>query len=47
MLMSLEDETGTVNVIVWPTLLERQRREALCGLLAVYGVWQSERDAGT
>ncbi|MBM5620356.1 error-prone DNA polymerase [Burkholderia pseudomallei] len=41
--MTLEDETGTVNVILWPGLLEKFRKEALCAaLLAVYGVWQAE-----
>ena len=41
--MTLEDETGNVNVIVWPGLLERQRKEVLgASLLAVYGVWQRE-----
>ncbi len=43
MFVTLEDETGSVNVIVWPGLLERQRREALgATLLAVYGTWQCE-----
>jgi len=43
MFMTLEDETGSVNVIVWPSLLEKQRKEALqATLLAVYGVWQRE-----
>ena len=41
--MTLEDETGTVNVIVWPDLVESQRREVLSApLLGVYGVWQRE-----
>ncbi|WP_369050111.1 error-prone DNA polymerase [Burkholderia gladioli] len=41
--ITLEDETGQTNVIVWPDLLERYRREALgASLLAVYGVWQTE-----
>ncbi|MBY0555666.1 MAG: error-prone DNA polymerase [Burkholderiaceae bacterium] len=41
--ITLEDETGHVNVIVWPALLEQQRREALgAALLGVYGVWQRE-----
>ena len=41
--VTLEDETGAVNVIVWPTLVERQRRELLASaLLTVYGVWQRE-----
>jgi error-prone DNA polymerase len=39
--MTLEDESGTVNIIVWPAVFERQRREALhASLLAVHGVWQ-------
>ena len=40
--VSLEDETGTVNVIVWPKLLERYRREVLGGrILRVYGRLQN------
>jgi len=43
MFMTLEDETGSVNVIVWPSLQEKQRRESLnATLLAVYGIWQCE-----
>jgi error-prone DNA polymerase len=41
--VTIEDETGNVNVIIWPSLLERQRKEALgASLLAVYGTWQCE-----
>ncbi|MEM8516121.1 error-prone DNA polymerase [Janthinobacterium sp. CAN_S7] len=41
--LTLEDETGTVNVIVWPDLVDSQRREVLSApLLGVYGVWQRE-----
>ncbi|MFM9437296.1 error-prone DNA polymerase [Janthinobacterium sp. CG_23.3] len=41
--ITLEDETGTVNVIVWPSLVEQQRREVLgAPLLGVYGVWQRQ-----
>jgi error-prone DNA polymerase len=41
--VTIEDETGNVNVIVWPKMLERQRKEALgATLLAVFGVWQCE-----
>ena len=37
--VTLEDETGQVNVVVWRDLAERQRRELLgARLLAVYGV---------
>jgi error-prone DNA polymerase len=43
MFVTLEDETGNVNVIVWESVLERHRKEALgASLLAVYGTWQSE-----
>jgi error-prone DNA polymerase len=41
--ITLEDETGNVNVIIWPKLVEEQRREVLgAPLLGVYGVWQQE-----
>src|SRR5471030_2377037 len=41
--ITLEDETGNVNVIIWPALVEQQRREVLSApLLGVYGVWQQE-----
>jgi error-prone DNA polymerase len=44
MFVTLEDETGLVNVIVWPALIERQRRELLgASLLGVYGVWQRQQ----
>lgn len=40
--VTLEDETGPVNVVVRPELIERQRRELLgAKLLGVYGAWQS------
>ena len=40
--VTLEDETGPVNVVVRPELIERQRRELLgATLLGVYGSWQS------
>lgn len=41
--VTLEDETGTVQVIVWRALRQRQRAE-LTGsrLLAVHGVWQRD-----
>ncbi|MCW0209999.1 MAG: error-prone DNA polymerase [Achromobacter sp.] len=40
--VTLEDETGPVNVVVRPELIERQRRELLgSALLGVYGTWQS------
>ena len=41
--VTLEDETGTVNVIVWPHVRDRHRQALLqARLLAVYGVWQRE-----
>lgn len=41
--VTLEDETGTVNVIVWPKVFEAHRRELLgTRLLTVYGQWQRE-----
>ena len=41
--VTIEDETGYVNVIVWPDLVEKYRREVLgSSLLGVYGVWQQE-----
>ena len=43
--VTLEDETGNVNVIVWKSLREKQRNELLKSrLMAVYGEWQ--RDTG-
>ena len=40
--VTLEDETGPVNVVVRTELIERQRRELLgATLLGVYGTWQS------
>jgi len=41
--LTLEDETGQTNVIVWPSLVQRQRRVLLhAGLLAVHGTVQEE-----
>jgi error-prone DNA polymerase len=41
--VTLEDETGTANVIVWPALVERARRPLLSArLLAVTGEVQRE-----
>jgi error-prone DNA polymerase len=40
--ITMEDETGNVNVIVWPSLVELQRREVMGSrLLGVYGQWQT------
>ncbi|MDR2333921.1 MAG: error-prone DNA polymerase [Burkholderiaceae bacterium] len=41
MFVSLEDETGTVNVVVWPTMLEKWREPLLRSrLMVVEGIWQ-------
>jgi error-prone DNA polymerase len=41
--VTLEDETGTVNIIVWPDVAEAQRKPLLGStLLTVLGVWQRE-----
>jgi error-prone DNA polymerase len=41
--MTLEDETGIANVVVWPKLFERFRRQVLGGrLVAIDGPVQSE-----
>ncbi len=43
--LTLEDETGPVNVIVWKSLRQAQRAEVLqARLLAVFGVWQRSED---
>ena len=43
MFITLEDETGIINVILWNPIILKQRREALGSrLLTVHGVWQSE-----
>jgi error-prone DNA polymerase len=42
--LTLEDETGTVNAIVWPGLVDRYRREVLQGrLLEIRGELQREQ----
>ncbi|MEB2353226.1 MAG: error-prone DNA polymerase [Burkholderiaceae bacterium] len=45
--VTLEDETGAVNVIVWSRVFERQRREVLgARLMTVYGTWQCDTGTG-
>jgi error-prone DNA polymerase len=45
--VTLEDESGSVNVIVWKALAERQRDALLRSrLLAVFGVWQRDAETG-
>lgn len=42
--VSLEDETGMINVIIWPDVLERFYNAVLYSqLLLVYGVWQRDQ----
>ncbi len=43
MFMTIEDETDTANIIVWPSLFEKQRRLILSsGMVAVRGRYQRE-----
>ncbi len=43
--ITLEDETGNINVIIWPSLVERQRKEVMhASLLGVYGIWQCQNN---
>jgi error-prone DNA polymerase len=45
--VTLEDETGPVNVIVWKSVREQQRDTLLHSkLLAVRGVWQRDVESG-
>ena len=45
--ITMEDETGPVNVIVWKSLRQTQRAEVLhARLLAVHGVWQRSEESG-
>ncbi|MCG2592927.1 error-prone DNA polymerase [Ramlibacter sp. XY19] len=45
--VTLEDETGPVNVIVWPRVRETQREPLLRSrLLAVEGTWQRDVESG-
>ena len=45
--VTLEDETGSVNIIVWKSLREKQRSVLLhARLMAVYGVWQRDVESG-
>ena len=45
--VTLEDETGTVNVIVWKSLREQQRSALVRSrLMAVHGEWQRDDSSG-
>ena len=43
MFVTLEDDTGAVNAIVWPAVVESQRKPLLAArLLTVFGRWQRQ-----
>jgi error-prone DNA polymerase len=43
MFVTLEDDTGTVNAIVWPAVVETQRKPLLAArLLTLFGRWQRQ-----
>ena len=43
MFITIEDESGTCNLVIWPNLYERQRRIIFtAGMIAVEGKIQSE-----
>ncbi len=43
MFVTLEDDTGTVNAIVWPAVVESQRKPLLAArLLTLFGRWQRQ-----
>lgn len=43
--MTIEDETGVANVVIWPKLFERSRRIALgASMMAINGRIQREGD---
>jgi error-prone DNA polymerase len=45
--VTLEDETGPVNVIVWKSVREEQREPLMhARLLAVHGTWQRDEASG-
>jgi len=45
--ITLEDETGQINVIVWPDLVEKFRLPVLnAQLMTVFGIWQKDPDSG-
>ena len=43
MFVTLEDDTGTVNAIVWPAVVDSQRKPLLAArLLTLFGRWQRQ-----
>ncbi|MDP9045976.1 MAG: error-prone DNA polymerase [Pseudomonadota bacterium] len=48
MFVTLEDDTGTINAIVWPAVVETQRKPLLAArLLTLYGRWQRQGEGDT
>ncbi len=48
MFVTLEDDTGTVNAIVWPAVVETQRKPLLAArLLTLFGRWQRQGEGDT
>ena len=47
MFVTLEDDTGIVNAIVWPAVVESQRKPLLAArLLTLFGRWQRQEGGG-
>ena len=45
--VTIEDETGAINVIIWPAIFERFRSAVLgARLMSVYGIWQRDSAQG-
>jgi error-prone DNA polymerase len=45
MFITIEDESGIANLVIWPTVFEKQRRIILAaGMMGVYGCIQREGD---
>ena len=43
MFVTLEDDTGVVNAIVWPSVVDSQRKPLLAArLLTLFGRWQCQ-----
>jgi error-prone DNA polymerase len=48
MFVTLEDDTGAVNAIVWPSVVESQRKPLLAArLLTVFGRWQRQGEGAS
>ncbi len=45
MFVTLEDDTGAINIVVWPKVVDTQRQPLLASrLMTVYGQWQRQGD---